>query len=66
MELVATYIVGAQSDKSGGQGIIVRSTVRIYLFGAAVLSYDAGDSLFLIQNGELTILCLVFFVNGPD
>ena len=31
--------IGAQSDKSGGQGIIVPSTVRIYLFGgAAVLS----------------------------
>ena len=29
---------GAQSDKSVGQGIIVPSTVRIYLFGAAVLS----------------------------
>ena len=29
---------GAQSDKSGGQGIIVPSTVRIYLLGAAVLS----------------------------
>ena len=30
--------IGAQSDNSGGQGIIVPRTVRSYLFGAAVLS----------------------------
>ena len=30
--------IGAQSDNSGGQGIIVPSTGRIYLFLAAVLS----------------------------
>ena len=60
MQLVATYIVGSQSDKSGGRGTIVPGTVRIYLFGAAVISYDSGDSLFLIQNGELTIFFLAF------
>ena len=30
--------IGAQSDNSGGQGIIVPSMGRIYLFFAAVLS----------------------------
>ena len=30
--------IGAQSDKSGGQGILVPSTGRIYLLGAAVIS----------------------------
>ena len=30
--------IGAQSDNSGGPGIIVLSTGRIYLFLAAVLS----------------------------
>ena len=54
--------IGAQSDRRGGQGIIVPSTVRIYLFWAAVLSQDAGDSLFLIYNGELTILSDLYYV----
>ena len=55
--------IGAQSDNSGCQGIIVPSTVRIYQLGGSGAQLRCRR--FAIPHpkwrAELTILLLVFF-----
>ena len=52
--------IGVQNDNSGGQGIIVPSRGRIYLFWQRCSAKMPAISLFLIQNGELTVVVLLF------